>query len=222
MNGLSEQMISQVIGLAERCGVQKLVLFGSRARGDYKPTSDIDLAVYGLERQQEMILRSAIEELPTLLKFDIVPIRKDTDAVLLKEIERDGVVLMEKRITKAAQFENALARMKESVEDCRQIENSTMRDGVIQRFEFTCELAWKACREFLLEEGFVGIDSPKAVMRQAYASGLIDDEQGWIALLQARNLTSHMYSEQQAKEIYEAIVSIYIDLFERLQAKLSE
>lgn len=220
MHGLSKQMIQQIIDIAQRCAVQKLVLFGSRARGDHRQTSDIDLAVYGLEQQHEMTFRSAIEELPTLLKFDIVPIRKDTDAVLLAEIERDGVVLMEKRVKKAAQFAKALARTKESVEDYLRIENSTMRDGVIQRFEFTCELAWKACREYLLEEGFVGIDSPKAVMRQAYASGLIDDEQGWIALLQARNLTSHMYSEQQAQEIYKAIVGTYIGLFDRLSEKL--
>lgn len=220
MHGLSKQMIQQIIDIAQRCAVQKLVLFGSRARGDHRQTSDVDLAVYGLEQKHETTFRSAIEELPTLLKFDIVPIRKDTDAVLLAEIERDGVVLMEKRVTKAAQFAKALARTKESVEDYRRIENSTMRDGVIQRFEFTCELAWKACREYLLEEGFIGIDSPKAVMRQAYASGLIDDEQGWIALLQARNLTSHMYSEQQAQEIYKAIVGTYIGLFDRLSEKL--
>ncbi len=97
---------------------------------------------------------------------------------------------------------------------------STALDGTIWRFKRTYELAWKACREYLLEEGFIGIDSPKAVMRQAYASGLIDDEQGWIALLQARNLTSHMYSEQQAQEIYKAIVGTYIGLFDRLSEKL--
>lgn len=222
MHGLAEQLIGQVIRIAGRFGVQKLVLFGSRARGDYRQTSDIDLAVYGLEQRHEIAFRSEIEELPTLLKFDIVPIRKETEAALLTEIERDGVVLMEKRITKAAQFAQALARTKEAAAECAVSESAVMRDGVIQRFEFTCELAWKACREFLLEEGFVGIDSPKAVMRQAYASGLIDDEQGWIALLQARNLTSHMYSEQRAQEIYEAIVGMYIGLFERLLNKLDK
>ena len=127
---------------------------------------------------------------------------------------------MEKRVTKAAQFEQALARTKEAAAECMLSESTVMRDGVIQRFEFTCELAWKACREFLLEEGFVGIDSPKSVMRQAYASGLIDDEQGWISLLQASNLTSHMYSDTQAQEIYAAIVGTYIALFERLNEKL--
>lgn len=169
-----------------------------------------------------MAFRSAIEGLPTLLKFDIVPIRKDTDAALMAEIERDGRVLMEKKITKAEQFAKALMRTKEAAAECAASESSVMRDGVIQRFEFTCELAWKACREYLLEEGFVGIDSPKSAMRQAYSSGLIDDEQGWLSLLQARSLTSHMYSEQQTKEIYEEIVGTYIGLFERLKNRIDE
>lgn len=218
MYGLSEQLIEQIIGAAKRHGVQKLVLFGSRARGDDHPASDIDLAVYGL--QNELPLRSALEELPTLLKFDVVPVRGETDKLLLKEIERDGVVLMERRITKLDQFALALERVREAIAEYRQTHSQVVRDGVIQRFEFTCELAWKSCREYLLDEGFTGIDSPKAAMRQAFACSLIDDEQGWLNLLQARNLTSHMYSEDQAQAIYEQIEKVFMPLFEKLLLKL--
>ena len=96
-----------------------------------------------------------------------------------------------------------------------------MRDGVIQRFEFTAELAWKSCREILLDEGFVNIDSPKAVMRQALASGLIADGDGWFSLLQARNITSHMYSEDQAAAIYQSIRQTYLPLFLSLKAEMA-
>lgn len=93
MHGLTHQLIGQMGDIAGRFGVQRLELFGSRARGDYRKASDIDLAVHGLERKHEMAFRAAMDDLPTLLKFDIVPIRENTDAVLLHEIERDGVEL---------------------------------------------------------------------------------------------------------------------------------
>ena len=128
---------------------------------------------------------------------------------------------MEQRVTKAMQFAKALERTKEAVAEFDQTGSAAVRDGVIQRFEFTCELAWKACREFLLDEGFVGIDSPKSVMRQAYACGLVEDEAGWLSLLQARNLTSHVYSETQAQEIYEEIEKTYLALFDALREKLT-
>lgn len=216
MYGLSEQLIQQIVGTAKRFGVQKLVLFGSRARGDFRPASDIDLAAYGVEEGAELPLRGALEDLETLLKFDVVPVRRETDGALIAEIERDGVVLMEKRVTKLDQFAMALERTREAIGEYERTRSEVVRDGVIQRFEFTCELAWKSCREHLLEEGYVGIDSPKAVMRQAYAAGVIDDEQGWLNLLQARNLTSHMYSAQQAQEIYRWIEGEFMPLFEKL------
>lgn len=219
MYGLSDELVRQIIDAAAQAGAQKLVLFGSRARGDNRPASDIDLAVYGVEN--ELPLRAALDELPTLLKIDVVPVRKETDKLLLAEIERDGVLLMEKRITKFAQFQTAFERLREAIAEYECTKSRVVRDGVIQRFEFTCKLAWKSCREHLLEEGFIGIDSPKAAMRQAFACALIDDEQGWLNLLQARNLTSHMYSEVQAQEIYERIETVFMPLFERLLSKLS-
>lgn len=219
MYGLSDQLVRQIADTAARFGAEKLVLFGSRARGDHRLASDIDLAVYGLKN--ELPLRDALEELPTLLKFDVVSVREETDRLLLAEIERDGVLLMEKRVTKCDQFAMAFERLREAIAEHERTQSQVVRDGVIQRFEFTCELAWKSCREHLLEEGFTGIDSPKAAMRQAYACGLIDDEQGWLNLLQARNLTSHMYSEQQAQEIYGQIQGRFVPLFEKLLALLN-
>lgn len=222
MYGLSDALIEQIVQIAVRFGAARTVLFGSRARGDYRAASDIDLAIYGLEAENEMPLRAALDELETLLKFDVVMIRAETDSVLLDEIARDGVVLMEKRVTKLDQFRSALGRLKEAVEEYRTSQSQVVRDGVIQRFEFTCELAWKSCREYLLEEGFVGIDSPKGTMRQAFACGLITDEQGWLGLLQARNLTSHLYSESQAQEIYGRIEAQYVQLFDMLRKRLEE
>lgn len=222
MYGLSSGLIAQIAEAAQQLGAEKLVLFGSRARGTHRASSDIDLAVYGLEPQKTLALKNALEELETLLKFDLIPVCAGTDRLLLAEIDKDGVVLMERRVTKLDQFEMALGRLREAMEEYRATQSRVVRDGVIQRFEFTCELAWKSCRERLLEEGFTGIDSPKAAMRQAFSFGLIDDEQGWLNLLQARNLTSHMYSDQQVQDIYVSIENVFEKLFDRLLKKLKE
>ena len=67
-----KNLYRSIIALGRRYGAQKLVLFGSRARGDNRPASDIDLAVYGMPESQRGAFGAACEELPTLLKLDIV------------------------------------------------------------------------------------------------------------------------------------------------------
>ena len=89
--------------------------------------------------------------------------------------------------------------------------------GVIQRFEFCTELAWKTTREYLIDQGYnEGVDSPKAVMRKAYSAGLIENEQGWIELLNARNLTSHIYDEETAQRVFAMIQDDFLPLFRQL------
>ncbi len=74
-------------------------------------------------------------------------------------------------------------------------------DGTIQRFEFTFELSWKALKAALAEEG-VTTTTPRSVLREAFSAGWIDDEDAWLTMLSDRNLTSHVYSEEAAVEIY--------------------
>ena len=79
--------------LARKNGAQRLVLFGSRARGDHRYNSDIDLAVYGMPQANRARFWLDAEELPTLLKLDIVHIEPGMDPAFLKNIEQDGVTL---------------------------------------------------------------------------------------------------------------------------------
>lgn len=99
---------------------------------------------------------------------------------------------------------------------------SSSRDGVIQRFEFCTELAWKSTREFLISEGYVDLNSPKSVMKQAYTDGIISDEKTWLELLYSRNLTSHIYDEHTASDIFTNIKEKYSLLFKQLLATLSQ
>lgn len=94
-----------------------------------------------------------------------------------------------------------------------------LRDSIIQRFEFTSELAWKAIREYELLQG-IRLDTPREVLKRAYKIGLIGDETGWLTLMQDRNNTSHIYDENIAIEICARVEGTYLPLFEELIEKL--
>lgn len=215
-----KKVYNGIAKIGKKLCADKVVLFGSRARGDNRERSDIDIAVYGLPDENRALFRSEIEELPTLLDFDIVFVTPDTDKALLKNIEKDGVILMSKREEKYEKFISAVSRLEEAISDYEQVKLDSVRDGAIQRFEFCTELAWKTVREYLIEQGYADINSPKAVMKTAFSDGLLDSEQGWLDILESRNITSHVYDEKTAEEIFESIKNTYINLFKDLIVKL--
>ena len=98
----------------------------------------------------------------------------------------------------------------------------SIRDGVIQRFEFCTELAWKTMREYLIDQGYTELNSPKAVVKQAFAFGMIQDQAAWIELLNDRNLTSHVYDESTAKLIFNRIEQQHLALFDEALAYMKE
>ena len=217
-----ETLYAQIAALARRYGAKRLVLYGSRARGDNRENSDIDLAVYGMPKDHRAEFSMDCEELPTLLKFDIVHIRDDLNPRFLENIKRDGVVLMDKLQEKYSYLTDAVARLREALDDYHRMPLDSIRDGVIQRFEFCTELAWKTMREYLLDQGFTEINSPKAVVKQAYAFGMIQDEAAWRQLLDDRNLTSHVYNEETAVEIFERIEKDHLRLLDEVLAYMKE
>ena len=75
--------------------IEKVVLFGSRARGDNREKSDIDIAVFPKEYsfEEEAAFWLEIEDIDTLLKFDIVVVSDDTERELIENIERDGILI---------------------------------------------------------------------------------------------------------------------------------
>lgn len=94
MYGLSEVTLSAIIDLAKKYNIKKLTIFGSRARGDYKPRSDIDLAASGGD-----VIRFSVDiddEVPTLLMFDVVNLDSVVQEELLESIAKEGKVIYEK------------------------------------------------------------------------------------------------------------------------------
>ena len=87
-------MQREICWVAQRPHLDKVVLFGSRARGDHHRASDIDLAVWG-----GSVARFATdidEETSTLLKYDVVDMGQDVSPDLLASIQKEGRVLYEK------------------------------------------------------------------------------------------------------------------------------
>lgn len=90
---LDKRVEDDIIKIAKKNAIKKVILFGSRARGDHSERSDIDLAISGgntLNFQYDLE-----EEAWTLLMFDIVNLDREISEELQAEIDRDGVILYE-------------------------------------------------------------------------------------------------------------------------------
>ena len=92
--GIKQVVLDELISIAERYRIEKLILFGSRARGDFRRTSDIDLAVSGGDFARFAL--DVEEETSTLLKYDFVDLDRNIQEELLKSIEKEGIVIYEK------------------------------------------------------------------------------------------------------------------------------
>lgn len=205
--------------------INKIVLFGSRARGDNTNKSDYDIAVFSnnMDVSDECKFKDDIDDIGTLYKIDLIFIKeRHIGTEIYKNIMNDGVTIMDKFQIKLNNYKNALARLHEAIEESKTNESLTVRDGVIQRFEFTTELAWKTIREYLLIYEVSDINTPKSVMSAAFRTDIITDEQGWIAILRDRNSTSHIYDEADAYRIYQNIITEHIKLFDEVKDILTE
>lgn len=91
---LPDKVVQDIRALAQKCGIKKVILFGSRARGDNRERSDIDLAVSGGKTAE--FVTSLDDEVWTLLLFDVVNLDGAVQPALLENIDREGVVIYEK------------------------------------------------------------------------------------------------------------------------------
>lgn len=119
------------------------------------------------------------------------------------------------------EYEKALNRL------CDAIENDDLtdihRDGILQRFEFTFELAWKTLKDYL---EYTGIEitscSPREIFKTAYAEGIITEGDLYINMMISRNEISHIYDYDMSINIYNDIKEKYITLLVKLKEKLSD
>lgn len=122
---------------------------------------------------------------------------------------------------KIINYKSALYRLKEGISKFDE-ENDLLRDGLIQRFEFTFELAWKTLKAIFEDEGLRGLNSPKTILREAFSAELITDDEVWLQMLSDRNTTAHIYSEKLSIEICNKIKEKYVTVLEHLVDRISE
>ena len=113
-------------------------------------------------------------------------------------------------------YQKALARLREAIEAP---ESDLKSDAVIQRFEFTYEMAWKTVKLYLEKKG-IEVNSPGSVFSESNRLGLIKDGNGWTYLQKCRNMTSHTYDEILALQVYRFIQKKALYLMESLAQEL--
>lgn len=116
------------------------------------------------------------------------------------------------------EYQRAVLRLKEAVEEDES--NPLIYDAVIQRFEFTYELAWKLIKAYLEYQGIAVVNSPRSAFKEAFSTGLIFDGDVWIDMISDRNLTAHTYNQERAKEIYARVKEKYLDQFAALVSRM--
>ena len=111
-------------------------------------------------------------------------------------------------------LKNAKNRLKEALEE--EINDLTI-DGVLHRFEFTVELAWKTLKDYLEYLGIqISTGSPREIIKESFAHHLITNGETWLKMMLARNSLSHLYDEETSRQIYDAIKNEYFSEIEKL------
>lgn len=97
-----------------------------------------------------------------------------------------------------------------------------IKEGLIQRFEYTHELAWNVMKDFLVNAGNNNIFGSKDATREAFAAGLIKNGEVWMDMIKSRNKTSHTYNEETADDIFMKIVHEYHQEFNQFKNRMVE
>jgi nucleotidyltransferase substrate binding protein (TIGR01987 family) len=115
-------------------------------------------------------------------------------------------------------FKRALHQLTLAVELSRQRPLSDLeKQGLIQGFEYTHELAWNVLKDFLEYEGVQGVIGSRGAAREAFKRGLIENGQAWMDMIESRNLTSHTYNQDTAEALAKDILQTYHPCFLALQ-----
>lgn len=96
--GIRDNLFNDMINEFKKTNIKKVILFGSKARNDYKYNSDIDLAIIFTSNDNYIKILTKLENLNTLYKFDIIDYNKITNIKLKDEIDSDGIIIYKKQV----------------------------------------------------------------------------------------------------------------------------
>lgn len=119
-------------------------------------------------------------------------------------------------------FERALGLLGDALDGGPAALNQLEKEGVVQRFEYTLELAWKTLRDYLEASGIVlNAITPRQVIKDAFAARMLADGQVWIDMIDHRNLLSHTYDPVNFEEAVEAIHGRYLTALRQVRDLLT-
>ncbi len=120
-------------------------------------------------------------------------------------------------------FRRAFAQLRDAADLARQRPLSNLeRQGLIQAFEYTHELAWNTLKDFLTDRGISNLYGSKDATRAAFKAGLIEQGDIWMDMIRSRNLTSHTYNEDVALEVISAILNSYFNAFAEFESRMEQ
>jgi nucleotidyltransferase substrate binding protein (TIGR01987 family) len=108
-------------------------------------------------------------------------------------------------------FDRAFRLLQEALNRKPEALSLLEKEGVVQRFEYTFELAWKTLKDYLEEDGLViSPVTPRQVLKEAFSAKILSDGQVWINMLDNRNLLSHTYDFSVFEQAVQAIAAHYL------------
>jgi nucleotidyltransferase substrate binding protein (TIGR01987 family) len=114
-----------------------------------------------------------------------------------------------------AQLSDALSRYDDTAE-------ALIKEGILQRFEFSHELAWKVMKDYLEYEGHQGITGSRSASRLAFSLGLITDGQVWMDMIESRNRTVHTYDEKILEQEFLKVSKYYLKALQDFSKRMME
>ena len=113
-----------------------------------------------------------------------------------------------------ANFSKAMGHLERALEIPKP--DMVQKAGIIQFFEMSFELAWNMVKDYLEDQGFVDINSPRGALKKAFEVNILEKGHEWMELLQDRNLTAHTYDEQKATDMEHLIQKKYFPILKEL------
>ena len=128
------------------------------------------------------------------------------------------------KLENAVEFINIsfLDENEKKIMDLGLVLDEMIKEGLIQRFEYTHELAWNLMKDYAEYQGNNNVGGSRDATREALQLKIIEDGEIWMDMIQSRNKTTYTYNEATANEIYHKILEEYFPLFLKFRNKMEE
>jgi nucleotidyltransferase substrate binding protein (TIGR01987 family) len=117
-------------------------------------------------------------------------------------------------------YQKALNKLNEAIHEHGDTDDDIVKEGTIQRFEFTHELAWKVLKDYLKFEGIQNITGSRSTSKQAFNMGLISKGETWMDMIESRNIMVHTYNESILEAEFSKIKKSYLPLLIELEREM--